>query len=87
MEEDAVWIMCNETAPFQRLMAQALTNVTKKYGNLIMCYVDDVVIALNIVDCTQFWDAVADAKHPRHEEALSRHEETECPTGASHNGS
>ena len=22
-------------------------------------------------DCTQFWDALADAKHPRHEEALS----------------
>ena len=22
-------------------------------------------------DCTQFWDAVADAKHPRHKEALS----------------
>ena len=22
-------------------------------------------------DCTQFWDAVADAKHPRHQEALS----------------
>ena len=22
-------------------------------------------------DCTQFWDAVSDAKHPRHEEALS----------------
>ena len=22
-------------------------------------------------DCTQFWDAVLDAKHPRHEEALS----------------
>ena len=22
-------------------------------------------------DCTQFWDAVADAKHPRHDEALS----------------
>ena len=36
---------CIATAPFQRLMAQALTNVTKKYGNLIMCYVDDVVIA------------------------------------------
>ena len=28
-----------------RLMAQALTRVTKKYGNLVMCYVDDVVIA------------------------------------------
>ena len=37
--------LCNTTATFQRLMAQALTNVTKKYGNLIMCYVDDVVIA------------------------------------------
>ena len=37
--------LCNATAIFQRLMAQALTSVTKKYGNLIMCYVDDVVIA------------------------------------------
>ena len=37
--------LCNATAKFQRLMAQALTSVTKKYGNLIMCYVDDVVIA------------------------------------------
>ena len=36
---------CNATATFQRLMAQALTRVTKKYGNLVMCYVDDVVIA------------------------------------------
>ena len=37
--------LCNATATFQRLMAQALKSVTKKYGNLIMCYVDDVVIA------------------------------------------
>ena len=37
--------LCKATATFQRLMAQALTSVTKKYGNLIMCYVDDVVIA------------------------------------------
>ena len=37
--------LCNATATFQRLMAQALTSVTKKNGNLIMCYVDDVVIA------------------------------------------
>ena len=37
--------LCNATATFQRLMAQALTSVTKKYGNLVMCYVDDVVIA------------------------------------------
>ena len=37
--------LCNATTTFQRLMAQALTSVTKKYGNLVMCYVDDVVIA------------------------------------------
>ena len=44
VEEDAL-CLCNATATFQRLMAQALTKVTKKYGNLVMCYVDDVVIA------------------------------------------
>ena len=37
--------LCNATATFQRLMAQALTRVTKKYGNFVMCYVDNVVIA------------------------------------------
>ena len=37
--------LCNATATFQRLMAQALSGVTKKYENLLMCYVDDVVIA------------------------------------------
>ena len=37
--------LCNATATFQRQLAQALTSVTKKYGNLIMCYVDGVVIA------------------------------------------
>ena len=37
--------LCNATATFQRLMAHASTRVTKKYGNLVMCYVDDVVIA------------------------------------------
>ena len=37
--------LCNATATFQQLMAHALIGVTKKYGNLVMCYVDDVVIA------------------------------------------
>ena len=37
--------LSNATATFQRLMAQALTRVTKKYGNLMMGYVDDVIIA------------------------------------------
>ena len=40
----------NATATFQRLMAQALTRVTKKYGNLVMCNVDDVVIATPVVE-------------------------------------
>ena len=42
------WIpfgLCNATATFQRLISQALTRVTKKYGNLVMLYVEDVVIA------------------------------------------
>ena len=37
--------LCNATATFQRLMSQALTRVTKKNGSLVMCYMDDVVIA------------------------------------------
>ena len=37
--------LCNATATFQRPMDQAVTNVTKKNDNLIMCYVDDVLIA------------------------------------------
>ena len=36
---------CKATATFQRLMAQALTRVTKKYGKMVMSYVHDVVIA------------------------------------------
>ena len=31
--------LCNATATFQRLMAH------QKYGNLVMCFVDEVVIA------------------------------------------
>ena len=42
--------LCTATATFQRLMAQALTKVTKKYGNLVMCYVEDVVIATTTLE-------------------------------------
>ena len=42
--------LCNATATFQRLMAQALTRVTKKYGNLVMCYLDNVTIATPILE-------------------------------------
>ena len=41
--------LCNATAIFQRLMAQTLTRVRKKYGNLVVCYVYDVVIATPIL--------------------------------------
>ena len=44
MEEDALWPL-HAIASFQRLMAQALTSVTKKYGNLVMCDGDYLVIA------------------------------------------
>ena len=37
--------LCNATATFLRLMAHALICVLKKYGNLVMCYVNGVVIA------------------------------------------
>ena len=47
--------LCNATATFRRLMAQALTRVTKKYGNLVMCYVDDVVIATPTLDDHNDW--------------------------------
>ena len=47
--------LCNATATFQRLMAQALTRVMKKYGNLMMCYVDDVVIATPTLEVHIDW--------------------------------
>ena len=37
--------ICNAMAIFQRLMAHALIGVTKQDDNLVICYVDDVVIS------------------------------------------
>ena len=40
-------------------MAQALTSITKKYGNLVMCYVDNVVTATpNLADHIDTLDEV-----------------------------
>ena len=51
--------LCNATANFESLIAQALTKVTKKYRNLVMCYVDDVVIAtLTLEDHIDWLDEV-----------------------------
>ena len=66
--------LSNATATFQRLMAQALTSVTNKYGNLIMCYVDDVVIATPTLE-----EALSGVKASRARlmnEAESRRKET-----------
>ena len=37
--------LCNATATFQRLMSQVLAKVIPKYGNVVLCYVDDVLVA------------------------------------------
>ena len=45
MENDALRLVQCHGATFHRMMAQALTSITKKYGKLMMCYMDDIVIA------------------------------------------
>jgi hypothetical protein len=42
--------LCNATATFQRLMQKVLATVTNKYGNLILCYIDDVLIATRTIE-------------------------------------
>ncbi len=41
--------LCNATATFQRLMAKALQRICQRYGNLVLCYVDDILIASTTV--------------------------------------
>ena len=42
--------LCNATATFQRLMSKVLKNVSNRYGNLVLCYVDDILIATRTVE-------------------------------------
>ena len=44
MEEDVFWLVQGH-GDLSQLMTQALTSITKKYGNFVMCYVDDKMIA------------------------------------------
>ena len=39
--------LCNATATFQRLMTKTIGQISCKYGNLVLCYVDDILIATN----------------------------------------
>ena len=55
---------CYATATFQRLMAQALISITKKYGKLKMCYVDYVAIGTpTLADHIDRLDEVFDCKN------------------------
>ena len=51
--------LCMTSTTFQRLLAY----ITKKFGNLMMCYVDDVVIATpTLWDSTKYLGRMVD-KH------------------------
>ena len=42
--------LCNATATFQRLMTKTIGQITCKYGNLVLCYVDDILIATSTIE-------------------------------------
>ncbi len=46
--------LCNATATFQRLMNKVLGDIPQEEGNMVMCYVDDVLIAATTID--KHWD-------------------------------
>ena len=37
--------LCNATSTFQRLMSRVLSDICNTVGNLVLCYVDDILIA------------------------------------------
>ena len=41
--------LCNATATFQRMMSKALGRISNKYGNLVLCYIDDILVATRTV--------------------------------------
>ena len=42
--------LCNATASFLRLMNEVLSDMKQNYGDLVLCYVDDVLIATSTID-------------------------------------
>ena len=42
--------LCNATATFQRLMNMIFSTESNELGNLILCYVDDVLVARKTID-------------------------------------
>ena len=44
------FVLCNATATFQRMMAKAFKGIQQREGSLVMCYVDDVIIATDSIE-------------------------------------
>ena len=42
--------LCNATGTFQRLMSRIFGHLSEKYGNVVLCYVDDLMIATNTIE-------------------------------------
>ena len=42
--------LCNATATFQRLMQKALKSLSGKYGNVVLCYIDDILIVTTTIE-------------------------------------
>ena len=42
--------LCNATATFQRLMNMIFSTESNELGNLIICYVDDVLVATKTIN-------------------------------------
>ncbi len=42
--------LCNATATFQRLMQKALKSISCNYGNVVLCYIDDILVATTTIE-------------------------------------
>ncbi len=42
--------LCNATATYQRLMDMVLSGIKQEYGNVVICYVDDILIAIRTLE-------------------------------------
>ena len=42
--------LCNATATFQRAIIKALASILQRHGSVVMCYIDDVIIATETVE-------------------------------------
>ncbi len=60
--------LCNAAATFQRLMSKVMKGIQSKYGNLVLCYIDDILVATNTVD--EHLDRIEEVFHALEEAGL-----------------